>query len=77
MDDDDANFVHNPNVHIGRVHSITDKAMLARQWKDCIEALVDHHQFGGRFWSSGRRLVWLAKLLKPKIGEDMNHKQSL
>ena len=47
--DDDVNFVHDPNVHLGRVHSITDKAMLARQWKERIEALVDHHQFGGRF----------------------------
>ena len=48
-DDDDANFVHDPNVYLGRVHSITDKAMLACQWKEQIEALVDHNQFGGRF----------------------------
>ena len=27
--DDDANFVHDQNVHPGRVHSITEKAMLA------------------------------------------------
>ena len=48
-DDDDANFVHDPNIHLGRVHSVADKALLARQWKERMEALVDHHQFGGRF----------------------------
>ena len=49
-DNNDANFAYNPNVHIGRVHSITDKAMLApRQRITPIEALVNHHQFGGRF----------------------------
>ena len=30
-DDDDANLVHDPNVHLGSVHSITDKEMLACQ----------------------------------------------
>ena len=49
-DDDLANFVHDPNMHLGRVHSVApDKAMLARQWKERVEAFVDHHQFGGRF----------------------------
>jgi hypothetical protein len=48
-DDNDANFVHDPNIHLGRVHSVADKALLARQWKERMEALVDHHQFGGRF----------------------------
>ena len=33
-DNNDANFVHDSNVHLGRVHSITDKAMLACQWKE-------------------------------------------
>jgi hypothetical protein len=47
-DDNDANFVHDPNVRVGRVHSIIDKAMLVCQWKTQIEALVDH-QFGGHF----------------------------
>ena len=42
-DDDDATF------HLGRVHSVADKALLACQWKERIEALIDHHQFGGRF----------------------------
>jgi hypothetical protein len=51
-DDDDANFVHDPNVHIERVQSITDKAMLARQWKERIEALVHHHSLVAvfEFW---------------------------
>jgi hypothetical protein len=42
-DDDDTNFVIDPNVHLGRVHSITDKAILVarQQWKAQIEALVD------------------------------------
>ena len=48
-DDDDANFVHDPNVYLGRVHSITDKAMLACQWKEQVGVLVDHHQFSGHF----------------------------
>jgi hypothetical protein len=47
--DDDANFVHDLNMHLWRVHSVADKAMLARQWKERMAALVDHHQFGGRF----------------------------
>ena len=43
-DDDDTNFVHVPKMHLlGRVHSVADKAMLTRQWKETIEAL------GGRF----------------------------
>ncbi len=53
-DDDDANFVHDPNIHLGRVHSVADKALLARQWKERMEALVDHHQFGGRINNYGR-----------------------
>ena len=47
--DDDDNFVHDPNIHLGRVHSIADKTLLARQWQERMEALVDRHQFGGRF----------------------------
>ena len=48
--DDAANFVHDPNMNLGsRVHSVAEKAMLARQWKERMEALVDLHQFGGRF----------------------------
>ena len=41
-DNDDANFVNDSNVHLERVHSITEKAMLAHQWKERIEAHVDH-----------------------------------
>ena len=48
-DNNDANFVHNSNVHLGRVHSFTDKAMLACQWKEQVGVLVDHHQFSGHF----------------------------
>ena len=40
-DDDDANFVHDPNVHLGRVHSITaDKAMLASSGKNELKHLL-------------------------------------
>ena len=47
-EDDDSNYVHDPNMHLGRVHSISDKAILARPWKAAsIGALIDHHQFGG------------------------------
>jgi hypothetical protein len=43
-DDDDAkNFVHDPNVHLGRMHSITEKAMLAREWKEQIGVRSKHN----------------------------------
>ena len=37
---DDANFVHDPNMHLGRVHSNTDIAMLAHQWKNKLKHLL-------------------------------------